>query len=61
MKQVDNRQVRNPGPRDRDVSQHCKTHGLDAAEERKLVRLLGTHAPLHEIKANSAHKQPRFR
>jgi hypothetical protein len=35
--------------------------GLDAHEERKLVRLLGKHAPLHEISANAPHKPPRFR
>jgi hypothetical protein len=26
-----------------------------------LVRLLGKHAPLHEISANAPHKPPRFR
>jgi hypothetical protein len=34
---------------------------VDPAEERKLLRLLGNHAPLHEIRANAPPKQPRFR
>lgn len=61
MKQMNNRQVRHPGPSEHDVSKHCQKHGIDAAEEKKLVKLLGRHAPLHEIHANSPPKQPRFR
>lgn len=61
MEHVNNRQVREPGSRNLDVADHCKKIGLDAHEERKLVRLLGKHAPLHEISANAPHKPPRFR
>lgn len=61
MKNMNNRQVHVPGPRDHDVADHCKKLGVDPAEERKLLRLLGKHAPLHEIRANAPPKQPRFR
>ncbi len=49
MKNLQNRQVKQPGPRELDVEQHCKKHGVDAAEAKKLVKLLGRHAPLHEL------------
>jgi hypothetical protein len=58
---TNNRQVREPGPRDRNVSDHCKKLGISPEEERKLRKLLGNHAPLHEIHANHTSKQPRFR
>ncbi|PKA45298.1 hypothetical protein [Rhizobium sullae] len=61
MKNMNNRQVHVPGPHERDVADHCKKLGVDPAEERKLLRLLGKHAPLHEIRANAPPKQPRFR
>ncbi|SMF50338.1 hypothetical protein QTA58_01675 [Neorhizobium sp. CSC1952] len=61
MKDRNNRQVHNPGPRDQDVSKYCKRLGVDVAEERKLLRLLGKHAPLHEIRSNLPPGQPRFR
>jgi len=61
MEHVSNRQVRTPGSRNLDVADHCKKIGLDALEERKLVRLLGKQAPLHEINANAPQKPPRFR
>jgi len=61
MKNLQNRQVKRPGPRELDVEQHCKKHGVDAAEAKKLVKLLGRHAPLHELQANAPPKQPRWR
>jgi hypothetical protein len=30
-------------------------------EERKLQRLLGKHAPLHELQANAPPRTPKFR
>jgi hypothetical protein len=57
----DNRQVRTPGPKDRNIADHCAKHGIDAEEQKKLEKLLGRHAPLHEIHANSTQKQPKFR
>jgi hypothetical protein len=35
--------------------------GISPDEERKLRKLLGSHAPLHEIHANHTSKQPKFR
>jgi hypothetical protein len=61
MKNIDSGQDRVPDARDKSVIEYCRKNGLSAAEERKLVKLLGQHAPSHEIKANSPHKQPRFR
>jgi hypothetical protein len=61
MKHLNNRQVRDPGPKSRDIAEHCRKIGLDAHEERKLIRLLGKHAPLHEINANAPQKPLRFR
>ncbi len=57
----DNRQVRIPGPNDRDVGEHCKKFGIGPSEERKLQRLLGKHAPLHKIQANAPPRLPKFR
>lgn len=57
----DNRHVLSPGPKDRNIAEHCKQFGLSAAEQRKLQKLLGHHAPAHEIQANSSPKPPRFR
>jgi hypothetical protein len=57
----ENRQVRIPGPNDHNVADHCKKFGIGPAEERKLHRLLGKHAPLHEIHANGSPKLPKFR
>jgi len=56
-----NRQVRIPGPNEHDVAEHCRKFGITAVEERKLRKLLGDHAPLHEIQANSPTKTPKFR
>jgi hypothetical protein len=55
------RQVRIPGPNDRCVIEQCRKFGIGPAEERKLVRLLGKHAPQHEIKLNKTPGMPRFR
>lgn len=55
------RQVRTPGPNDHCVVQQCKKLGIGPAEERKLIKLLGKHAPLHEIKLNKSPGAPRFR
>lgn len=56
-----NRKVHEPGPRDHDVAEHCRKFGIAPDEERKLRKLLGNHAPLHEIEANRSHRQPKFR
>lgn len=61
MKTIDTRQVKNPGPREHDVAKHCRKNGIDPAEERKLLRLLGKKASLHELQANAPPRQPRFR
>jgi hypothetical protein len=62
MHSTNNRQVKIPGPRDHhDVAAHCKKFGIGPAEERKLLKLLGHHAPPHEIAANAPPKMPRFR
>lgn len=61
MKSIDNRQVQHPGPRGHDVAEHCRKHGINATEERKLLQLLGKHAPAHEIRANAAQRPPKFR
>jgi len=37
------------------------TEIISAAEAKKLVKLLGRHAPLHELHANAPPKQPRWR
>jgi hypothetical protein len=57
----DNRQVRIPGPNDHSVSEHCQKFGIGPAEERKLQKLLGKRAPLHEIQANVSQRPPKFR
>jgi hypothetical protein len=57
----DNRHVHTPGPKDHSVSDHCRRLGISPDEERKLRKLLGSHAPLHEIHANYTSKQPKFR
>ncbi|WP_310384701.1 hypothetical protein [Rhizobium sp. 1399] len=57
----DHRQVRMPGPNEHNVAELCKKFGISALEERKLRRLLGKHAPLHEIQANAPPRPPRFR
>ncbi|TCL62720.1 hypothetical protein [Rhizobium sp. BK251] len=57
----DNRQVRIPVPNDRSVVEHCRKFGIGPAEERKLQKLLGKHAPLHEIQTNSPPRLPKFR
>lgn len=57
----DNRQIRTPGPNDRCVVQQCRKFGIGPAEERKLLRLLGKHAPQHEVKNNEPPRPPRFR
>ncbi|WP_411036136.1 hypothetical protein [Shinella sp. BYT-45] len=50
---LDNRQF---GPRQTrhvlDVIEHCRKNGLDKAEERKLLLLLGRFASRHEIEMN---------
>jgi len=55
------RQVRIPGPNDRCVVQQCRMFGIAPAEERKLIKLLGKRAPVHEIKMNKSPGAPRFR
>jgi hypothetical protein len=55
------RQVRIPGPNDRNIADYCKKFGISPADERKLLKLLGKHAPLHEIHANSPNRSPRYR
>lgn len=57
----DNRQVRIPGPDHKDVAEHCRKFGINPVEERKLKRLLGKHAPLHEIQVNAPSRLPKFR
>jgi hypothetical protein len=61
MKTMSNRQVRIPGPREHDVAEHCRKFGIGPAEEKKLKKLLGSRAPLHEIQANAPPRQPRWR
>jgi hypothetical protein len=56
-----NRQVRIPGPNEHDVAEHCRKFGINQVEERKLQRLLGKHAPLHELQANAPPRTPKFR
>lgn len=61
MKSMSNRQVRIPGPREHDVAEHCRKFGIGPAEEKKLKKLLGSHAPLHEIQANAPPRLPKWR
>ncbi|MBP2561182.1 hypothetical protein ABCW43_22890 [Neorhizobium sp. IRAMC:178] len=61
MKKDTNRQVRIPGPRDHDVAEHCRKNGMRLEDERKMLRLLGKQAPVHEIQSNSPPRPPRFR
>lgn len=50
---IDNRQF---GPRQArqilDVIEHCRKHGVDKAEERKLLILFGRFASRHELEMN---------
>jgi len=57
----DNRQVRIPGPNDKNVADLCKQFGISSTEEKKLRTVLGKHAPIHEIQANAPPRQPKFR
>ncbi len=61
MKNNTTRQVRIPGPRDHDVAEHCQKNGMRPEDEKKMLRLLGKHAPVHEIHSNSPPRPPRFR
>jgi len=61
MKKMNNRQVRIPGPKDQDITEHCRKFGIGPAEEKKLKKLLGHRAPLHEIQANTSTPQPKWR
>ncbi|EUB98538.1 hypothetical protein PMI07_004819 [Rhizobium sp. CF080] len=61
MKKDTSRQIRIPGPRDHDVAAHCRKNGMRPEDERKMLRLLGKHAPMHEIHSNSPPRAPRFR
>ena len=54
-------QVIVPAPKNHDVAEHCRKFGINEVEERKLKRLLGKHAPLHEIHSNATPKPPRYR
>jgi hypothetical protein len=56
-----NRQIRIPGPNDRCVVEQCKQFRIGPTEERKLLKLLGKHAPVHEIKSNKTPGMARFR
>jgi hypothetical protein len=55
------RQVIIPSPNYRDVSEHCRRFGINETDERNLKKLLGNHAPLHEIHANAPPKSPKYR
>jgi hypothetical protein len=57
----DNRQIRIPGPNDHCVVGLCKKFGITPAEERKVIRLLGKQAPVHEVKINAPPRPARFR
>ncbi|UDF29703.1 UNVERIFIED_ORG: hypothetical protein LHK14_19705 [Roseateles sp. XES5] len=51
---IDNRQF-GPGQTARqvlDVIEHCRKHGVDKAEERKLLLLFGRFASRHELQMN---------
>uniref|UniRef100_UPI003100B1D9 hypothetical protein n=1 Tax=Neorhizobium sp. EC2-8 TaxID=3129230 RepID=UPI003100B1D9 len=61
MKKDTDRQVRISGPRDHDVAEHCQKNGMRPEDARKMLRLLGKRAPMHEIQSNSPPRQPRFR
>lgn len=61
MSKSDNRQVRIPGPRHHDVADQCKKFGLKPVDEKKMLQLLGKHAPAHEIRSNAPPRAPRFR
>jgi hypothetical protein len=61
MKKMNNRQVRIPGPNDHDITEHCRKFGIGPAEEKRLKKLLGQKAPLHEIQANATTPQPKWR
>jgi len=61
MHSTQNRQIRNPGPRDRSIANQGRRNGADSAEERKLHKLLGRHVPEHEIQANITSKPPKLR
>ncbi|WP_088694455.1 MULTISPECIES: hypothetical protein [unclassified Rhizobium] len=60
MHSTQNRQIRNPGPRGQSIAKQGR-HGADAAEERKLHKLLGRHVPEHENQANITSKPPKLR
>ena len=61
MHSTPNRQIRNPGPRGRSVINRGRRNDIDSAEERKLHKLFGRHAPEHEAQPNPLAKPPKLR
>jgi len=61
MHSTSNRQIRNPGPRGRSIVNQGRRTGADSAEERKLHKLFGRHAPEQDIQPSGTSKPPKLR
>ncbi len=55
MKTIDNRQVRNVGPRSA-VAGRVNIHSVDAGEKRKIAKRFSKDLPLQQILAHSASR-----
>jgi len=60
MHSTSNRQIRNPGPRGSNIVNRRGRSRVDAAEERKLMKLLGRHTGEQE-KPNDTGRPPKLR
>lgn len=57
----EHRRPKTKQPRNQSVVEYCRKLGIKAADERKLLALLGKRAPEHELKHNSPPGPPRYR
>lgn len=60
-KDMQNRQVRIPGPRDHCVETSCTKFGVGPKEAKRMLQLLGKRAAMHEIALNLRGTPPKFR
>ncbi len=59
---IDNRQfLPRPTTPVYDVIEHCRKNGLDKAQERKLLLILGRFASRHELQMNTKHAPRNLR
>ena len=59
---VDNRQFTHKQSRHiHDVVEHCRRHGLDKAQERRLLLLFGRFATRHELEMNTKRPPQNLR